>query len=410
MIRRRLTSRSAALCALAVGLSSLVVFSCGSEQPADSSARQTAQLTSDTTAPAAVDGVSPQAPPQARVGASGGSARASWRLIRGPAPDRRGSKSGLYWGATIGEQLTGDKAPWDMRAVTKFQRKAGKGLSLIQFYIPWVDCSSGRCEPYKFPTTPLDNVRRYGAIPVVSWSSDSSPPSPHQPRFQLADLIAGRHDRLIRRWAQNAAAWGHPFFLRFDWEMNGFWFAWGAHINGNRPSQFPKAWRHVHRIFDAAGADNVTWVWCPNVDFNRKLVSLRKVYPGGRWVDWTCLDGFNWGSHTSNWQTFDQVYRSTYKRVVRIAPKKPMLIGEIGSTDAGGSKAAWIRNLLRKLVNGYSKVRGFAWFDVHDRGTNWPIETSRSATRAFRRGINHRLYAPNVYGGLAGRAIKPPRR
>jgi hypothetical protein len=329
---------------------------------------------------------------------------------RPPVP--RARPKPLYWGATIGEQFTGEKAPWDMRAVAKFQRKAGKGLSLISFYVPFADCNSRPCEFYSFPTTPLDNVRRYGAIPIVNWSSDSSPPGVRQPRFQLADLIRGRYDGHIRTWARAARDWGHPFFLRFDWEMNGFWFPWGANANGNRPRQFVKAWRHVHRVFTRAGGTNATWVWCPNVDFTRKLVPLERLYPGNRFVDWTCVDGFNWGNRpdSAGWMSFDAIFRSTYRRIARRAPRKPILIGEVGSTDKGGSKATWIRNFLGTLPRRFPKVRAFAWFDVHDRGTNWPIETSRSATRAFRRGIGRAVYRPNSFGDLAGGTIKPPGR
>ena len=39
----------------------------------------------------------------------------------------------IYWGAQIGKQITGESAPWDMNAVTKFQQVTGKGLSLIAF-------------------------------------------------------------------------------------------------------------------------------------------------------------------------------------------------------------------------------------------------------------------------------------
>ena len=318
----------------------------------------------------------------------------------------------LYWGATIGEQLTGEKAPWDMGAVRKLERIAGKGMSLVSFYIPFADCSSSPCEFYSFPTTPLQDVRAHGAIPMISWSSDSSPPSIRQPAFQLSDLIRGRYDHHIRTWATRAREWGHPFFLRFDWEMNGFWFPWGANANGNRPKQFVRAWRHVHRIFDAQGARNATWVWCPNVDFTRKLVRLERLYPGDRFVDWTCIDGFNWGNRadSAGWMSFDSIFRSTYRRVVRRAPRKPVLIGEVGSTDSGGSKAAWIRSMLRVIPRRYPKVRGFAWFDVHDRGTNWPIETSGASRRAFRRGISRPIYRANTFGDLARAPISPPGR
>ena len=79
-------------------------------------------------------------------------------------------------------------------------------------------------------------------------------------------MIAGRYDEYIREFAEEARAWGHPFFLRFNWEMNGDWFPWSEGVNGNPSGEYVAAWRHVHDIFAAVGATNVTWVWCPFVD------------------------------------------------------------------------------------------------------------------------------------------------
>ena len=48
-------------------------------------------------------------------------------------------------------------------------------------------------------------------------------------------------------------------------------------------------------------------------------------------------------------ESFDKVFDSTYKRVLKIAPKKPMMIGEIASEERGGSKADWIENALKTI-------------------------------------------------------------
>jgi hypothetical protein len=318
----------------------------------------------------------------------------------------------LYWGAQIGSQMTGEQAPWDMRPVHRFERIAGKGLSLVEFSAPFAECTSS-CIFGRFPSTPLENVRRYGAIPVFSWNSTASPPSLSQPSFRLSSLIEGRYDSYIREFAAEAKAWGHPFFLRFDWEMNGFWFPWSEGVNGNRPGQFVAAWRHVHDIFTSVGATNVTWVWCPNVDLSGELTQLRSLYPGNAYVDWTGLDGFNWGKRAGSpgWQSFNRVFHSSYDRIAnKIAPGKPMLLAETASSDRGGSKPAWIRNMLYTVRHGYRKVRGLIWYDVDDRHTHWPIETSAGASRAFRSGIRSSGFRPNVYRELGGGPIGPPSR
>ena len=93
----------------------------------------------------------------------------------------------------------------------------------------------------------MENARNYGAIPFFSWSSSATPEASHQHYFRLANIINGRFDPYIREFAEEAREWGHPFFLRFDWEMNGFWFPWSEGVNGNKAGEYVAAWRHVHR-------------------------------------------------------------------------------------------------------------------------------------------------------------------
>jgi hypothetical protein len=316
----------------------------------------------------------------------------------------------LYWGAQIGDQLTGEAAPWDMNALGAFQSLTKKPLSLVSFSAPFAECSGSDCTFINFPLTPMENARNYGAIPFFSWSSSSTPESGPQRPWKLSNIVNGSLDPYIRKFAEAAKEWGHPFFLRFDWEMNGFWFPWSEGVNSNKQGEYVAAWRHVHDIFTSVGATNASWVWCPNVDFTRKLIPLNKVYPGDAYVDWSCLDGFNWGKRadSAGWQTFNQVFHETYKRVLKIAPNKPMLLGEVASNEIGGSKPAWIKNMLREVPR-YRKVRGLVWFDVKDRNTHWPLESSKQAANAFAKGIQRSVYRPNEFAGLTTSGpLSPP--
>jgi hypothetical protein len=319
----------------------------------------------------------------------------------------------LYWGAWIGSQLTGQTPPWHMGPVHRFGKLAGKGLSLVEFGSPFAECDKGGCTPTKFPTTPLRDIRVYGAIPVFSWNSASTPTRRHEPNYRLGQVINGRFDHYIRGFAKKAKAWGHPFFLRFDWEMNGTWFPWAEGVNRNSGGQFVAAWRHVHDIFTAVGANNVSWVWCPYADPRHELAGLRGLYPGPRYVDWTCMDGYNWGRGRVNrqpWMSFHRIFSSTYARLTRLAPRKPVMVGEFASSTYGGSKSTWIRRAFRSLPRRFPRVRAVIWYDQIDRGVDWPIETSRGATRAFRAAIGHESFVGNGFDHLAGAPIRPPSR
>jgi hypothetical protein len=333
------------------------------------------------------------------------------------AAPRHGRPHPIYWGAWIGDQLTGTAPPGDMSGVFAFERLVGKGLSLVGLAAPFANCGVSPCSFVGFPGPDMENVRRYGAIPVLSWGSESTPwdpTDPSQPDFQLSDVIGGRYDSYIARFAEEARAWGHPYFMRFNWEMNGNWFPWSETVNGNTAGESIAAWRHVHDIFRAVGATNATWVWCPYADAKKaRLQNLRSIYPGSEYVDWTCMDGYNWGKTPVNphpWKSFGEIFGPAYWRLTKkIAPGKPILVGEMASSPYGGHKALWIRNLLAKLPVEYPQIRGLVWFDGVDRGIDWPIETSPTVTREFAKGIQRKLYLGNRYADLATSPIPPQR-
>jgi hypothetical protein len=348
------------------------------------------------------------APASAAAPASGGH-HGKHKKHRKPPPQRP-----TYWGAWIGPQLTGEQPPWDMSSVSRFEELSGKGMSLLEFAAPFADCSQSPCAFYRFPAYEMNVIRNYGAIPFFSWGSQSIPVPTglNEPDFQLADIASGAYDGYIREFAEAARDWGHPFFLRFDWEMNGDWFPWGEFANGNTPGSYVAAWRHVHDVFTSVGATNATWVWCPYADVQHRFGPLARYYPGDAYVDWTCLDGFNWaknGVNSQPWRSFDQIFAGSYRTITRkLAPKKPMLLAEFASGGKSHRKAEWINQMFKDLRSNYRRIRGLIWFEQIDRGVQWPIESAPKVTEAFRNGIKAPGFRINQYSGALGGPVGPP--
>lgn len=288
----------------------------------------------------------------------------------------------FLWGAWIGKQFTGTEAPWSWQAVKDFEAKnaGGRHMSIVHWGVgtPWD-------HNFNWWLSPLNRVRNAGRLSLVDAVTGSVP---------LRQIANGAYDTAFRTWAIQAKLWGHPFLLRFDFEMNGGWEPWGTRpFNRSTPADFVAAWRHVHDIFTAAGATNVGWVWCPNTNApHHKMTSFASLYPGSAYVDWTCLDGYNFGKP---WTSFARIFGSSYRQVMHLAPDKPMLIGEVASTRHGGNKARWIRSMFHALATGFRNIDGLVWFDkwALDDGheLDWPIELSRSASDAFKRGIGSLL-------------------
>ena len=320
----------------------------------------------------------------------------------------------IYWGAFVrGDTYNLDAAPWNMTTIDIFESHAQKKLSILHWGQPWWHCYAlCRYEPFRYQVAQYDAVRSRGYIPLVDWASwdFAVQPQHDQPDFALSTIINGEHDAYIREWATEAKNWGHPFFLRFNWEMNGDWYPWSEKRNGNRPGEFVQAWRHVHDIFTEVGATNVTWVWCPVVLYPRG-VPLESLYPGDAYVDWTCMDGYNWGTHPAQpdrWRTFREVFGPTYAALQALAPGKPIMIAEFASTEVGGSKVTWIRDALTgDLPHLFPEVKAVVWFNWNHDGMDWPIESSRAAQRAFAEGIASRYYVGNELATLATSPIPP---
>jgi mannan endo-1,4-beta-mannosidase len=324
----------------------------------------------------------------------------------------RATGAPIYWGAYIkGDTYGYQDAPFDARTIDAFESHAGKGVSIVHWGQPWYWGSHGGYQAFRRDM--VERVRQRGSIPMINWASwdlDRSG-SVDQPDFRLSEIIGGQHDAYIRQWARDARAWGHPLLVRFDHEMNGWWFNWSERVNGNGPGQFVRMWRHVVDIFVHEGASNVTWVWAPNV-VGPDTSPLASLYPGDGYVDWVGISGYNWGTSPSApgniWQSFSEVHRPTYDALTALAPAKPILIAETASTEFGGSKAAWITDALQtQLPLSFPRIKAVLWFnwnapnDVGGGGTmDWVIESSPQARGAFAAGISSSYYASNTFGNL----------
>jgi hypothetical protein len=320
----------------------------------------------------------------------------------------------IYWGAwIIGDAYGVGNPPWDTAAIDILEEHAGKKMSILHWGQPWWRCDNVcRYRMFDFQKSQYEVVRQRGYIPLVDWASFDyeAPEVLDQPDFSLSTIIEGQHDQYIRRWATQARDWGHPFFLRFNWEMNGWWFPWSERVNGNQPGEYAQAWRHVHDIFEEVGARNVTWVWCVNV-IGPNTIPLETLYPGDEYVDWLCMDGYNTGTHplrSGGWKSFAELFGETYSALLSLSPRKPIMIAEFASTEVGGSKAAWIQDALTDdLPNQFPEVKAIVWFNWNNRGMDWAIESSPESQAAFAASIASSYYIDNRFSNLETSPILP---
>ena len=285
----------------------------------------------------------------------------------------------------------------DMSAVTTFEQDAHKSVSIVMWYQGWGLQDGSQ----NFETSWMNNVRNHGSIPMVTWEPWLYTKGVNQPTYSLQNIVNGKFDAYITKWAQDSKSWGHPYFLRFAHEMNGDWYPWSEQVNGNKAGQYVKAWRHVHDIFTKLGVKNVTWVWSPNVE-SAKTIPLKNLYPGSAYVDWIGMDGYNWGSvNFVGWKSFTQIFQQTHKDILSVAKGKPLMVAETGSAEVGGNKSTWIVDAFTtQLTHAFSDVKAVIWFN-ENKETDWRVESSTTVKATFAKAIASNRYASNTYGSLS---------
>ena len=117
----------------------------------------------------------------------------------------------------------------------------------------------------------------------------------------------------------------------------------------------------------------------PNVEDDHQPGTGDELLPQGqlRRLDCPTESGTTNGN---GWETFAQVFAGIYPLLA--AKGKPILIGEMASTELGGNKALWISGIVPTLKSNFPMIRGFAWFDIN-KETDWRIASSTASQDAF---------------------------
>lgn len=293
------------------------------------------------------------------------------------APAVAGTAGRYELGVTTGPLARDAWKQWTpdaLKTVNAFERAVNAHADTVMWYADWQHDNFSRAQ--------LEAVAARGSVPEITWEPwNAERRTAHQAQYALREIIAGRFDRYIRLWARGIAAYGKPVRLRFAQEMNGWWYPWGQRVNGNRPGEYVLAWRHVHRIFTLARARNVTWVWSPVAG------APQRDFPGAGYVDAlgvTCLNGGT-EALSRHWRSLEQICGRSIDALHALAPQLPIELSEVGSTERGGSKAAWITGMFAWLRD-HPDVTTINWFNL-DKEANWMVQSSAAARHAFQRAV-----------------------
>ena len=249
-------------------------------------------------------------------------------------------------------------APGSWSQIAEFADATGVKPAIVVYYSPWN-------EP--FSTSFAQTAWDHDAYVLVQLEPKGVP---------LASIAAGGSDAYLRTYADAVVAFGHPVILSFGHEMNGSWYSWG--YGHTAPATFVAAWRHVVRVFRAAGAANVTWLWTVN-SIQGASGSLHQWWPGAAWVNWAGIAGYFYLATDS----FGSVFRLTIADI-RTFSSAPLLIAEtaVGTTPDRESQIDTLFEGARA-----ERLAGVVWFDAAQHAglyhQDWHLEDDPDALAAF---------------------------
>jgi mannan endo-1,4-beta-mannosidase len=326
--------------------------------------------------------------------------RGSWVPVPGAsvAPALAGVVAPPASGAYIG--IYQPPAPFDIASLDAYRALSNKPPAIVMWYQPWT-----KAGPRDFDPAAAVAVFQRGAVPMVTWEpwdpgtdANALKAPANQPAYRLANIINGSFDSYIRSFAKDVKSVRGPVMIRLMHEMNGNWYPWSGTANGNTPSQFVAAWRHVHDIFEQQGATNVTWVWSVNHESvpHSAANSYAAYYPGDKYVDWVSISGFNWGTSTpgNSWHALDFWYKKPMAYLTRTG--KPIIVSEFASVENGGDKAAWITDAYTRFRVEYPAVKAVVYYNKREWQRNsiqdWRINTSQKSSDAYRAAVASPYY------------------
>ena len=290
--------------------------------------------------------------------------------------------------ALLGWQLIKPAAPAPARVTVCLARCHYVGVALTHMsqdhlteFEQATDIKPGIVENYEafgqpFPSTWVERLLAQGILPLIQLNPR---------RVTLRAIAAGRYDGYLSQYAAAVRALGAPVGLSFGHEMNGSWYSWGYHHAS--PHVFVAAWRHIHRVFAAVGAQKVIWVWTV---IHTRIHTLdtpwawkvapdpRPWWPGAAYVDWVGLDIYYYSPAV----TFQEEIVPTIT-AVRSFTDDPILLTETAVPNQSGQ----VRQIADLFAGARaSHLMGIIWYNQNGHHA-WQLDKSRrAAIAAFRRG------------------------
>jgi hypothetical protein len=263
------------------------------------------------------------------------------------------------------------------KTLPALQKQAGKNVKTVSTYL-----TVGHALDPKLVAL----AKKRGVKLLISWLPDAGQDTTKAPGFRLSAIAAGKFDADLKALGKQIKALPHGAIVRPMPDANTPWYAWSGTVNGNRPGDYARAWKHVRKVLiKAAGAKKVRLLWSVYARSvpDAKNNAMSVYFPGAKQVDLVGADAYNFGNAQGlTWTAPADLFAPAYGTIQSLA-KKPFWISETGSTARGGDEGAWI-GALGQLGKTMPKLSGVVWYDVKDSTGDFRVPRKGAAAAAFK--------------------------
>jgi len=246
----------------------------------------------------------------------------------------------------------------------EYSKLTGKKLAVITWFASLYEKGSMTAWRSNYTAT-LSRVKRMGAVSLVKFSVQDYVFDKTKKMAGVKQIAQGVYDAYFEEFADTIKEFKDPVFISVNHEMNGTWYPYSEAYPGSpsTAADFVAMWQRIVDISRKRGANNIAWVWSPNVP-DVGPVPYSKYYPGDSYVDWVGISFYS-GNPISN---LDSIYKS-------YADRKPIFITEWATSPEQNrhnkqftSEAKWIDDLFNAMETKYPRVKAISWFqhDKHD--------------------------------------------
>ncbi|WP_168194608.1 glycosyltransferase family 2 protein [Antarcticibacterium arcticum] len=265
--------------------------------------------------------------------------------------------SGKYLGIFHPYQETGLS---DIQEITFIENQQDVNFNIVSLYLAW-----NRQSIESFPHDLMTDIFEKDAIPIITWepwtaelATQDSEPELREGRKSFKHIANGTYDNYIRDFIQILKSYDQPIFLRYAHEFDNPQYPWSA-VGGNTPEEFIAAWKHVHELIKAEGANKIIMVWNP-----WKAHNMAGYYPGDDYVDWIGITLLNYDALNSDGQyhPFKDLYKPFSDEFFWFT-RKPVMLAEFGSLKIKDRQEEWLLDAMTSINREFDEIAAIVMFN-----------------------------------------------